>query len=149
MGQELISGAQVAPVGNIPAWLDVRTRDLLAEVVEALASAFPDLRALVLYGSVARHEERPVDDAYPSDVDVLAVFDSNDELILVHRNHAISEALGRVFMRHLDAPREVQVMLASRTLAEWDATYVVNVARDGIVLYARGPLPEALRVRAS
>lgn len=26
-------------------------------------------------------------------------------------------------------------------MQEWDPTFVANVARDGIVLYQRGPLP--------
>jgi hypothetical protein len=32
-------------------------------------------------------------------------------------------------------------MMASRTLGEWDQTFVANVARDGRVLFARGRLP--------
>lgn len=142
MGHELISDTQRPSEDGLPPWLDALTRALVADIVAALVRAFPDLCAVLLYGSVARHEERPVDDEYPSDVDLLVVFGSTDDLILVHRNRLLSEALGPVFMRHLDAPREVQVMLASRTLAEWDPTYVENVARDGIVLFARGPLPD-------
>lgn len=40
--------------------------------------------------------------------------------------------------RHIHAPREVNVMFATRTLQEWDPEFVVNVAREGIVLYQRG-----------
>ena len=54
---------------------------------------------------------------------------------------AQTHSLGQAENRHLHAPREVNVMLASRTLQEWDAEFVANVARDGIVLYQRGPLP--------
>lgn len=144
MGQELVSGAHASAPSNVPPWLDAESMAVVADVVETLANAYPDLLAVILYGSVARHQERPVDDEYPSDVDLLAVFDSDDRKIMVHRGEHFSKILGRVFMRHLDAPREVQVMLASRTLAEWDPTYPENVARDGIVLFARGPLPEVL-----
>jgi hypothetical protein len=35
----------------------------------------------------------------------------------------------------------VQVQFASRTLQEWDPTFVANVAGDGIVLFTRGTLP--------
>lgn len=35
-------------------------------------------------------------------------------------------------------------MLASRRLREWGSTFVANVARDGILLFARGPLPGLL-----
>jgi hypothetical protein len=36
------------------------------------------------------------------------------------------------------------VMFASRTMREWDATFIANVTRDGLLVWARGPLPEPL-----
>ncbi len=53
----------------------------------------------------------------------------------------IHYTLGLAYNRHLDAPREVKVMFTSRTLQEWDPTFIANVIRDGIVLYTRGSLP--------
>ncbi len=35
-------------------------------------------------------------------------------------------------------------MFASRTMRDWDTTFVANVARDGLLLWARGPLPAPL-----
>jgi hypothetical protein len=49
--------------------------------------------------------------------------------------------LGLAYIRHLDAPREVQVMFASRSLQEWDPTFIAHVSSDGIVLFKRGQLP--------
>ncbi len=40
-------------------------------------------------------------------------------------------------------------MLAVRDLADWDLTFVESVARDGILLWARGPLPSSLADVAS
>ncbi|MFI5271568.1 MAG: hypothetical protein ACHQ4H_00875 [Ktedonobacterales bacterium] len=97
-----------------------------------------------MYGSVARHDERPLNAYHPSDVDLLVVFESDDELISVHRGPAISATLGQIYDRHRGAPRDLDVQLASRSLAEWDPTYAQHVTRDGIVLLARGPLPPAL-----
>ena len=77
----------------------------------------------------------------PSDVDLLAVFDSDDPLLDVHQGDSLSHTLGLAYTRHLDAPREVKVMFSSRSLQEWDPTFIANVARDGIVLFKRGPLP--------
>ena len=57
---------------------------------------------------------------------------------------ALFHTLGLAHNRHLDAPREVQVLFASRTLQEWDPTFIENVKRDGIVLFKRGPLPAPL-----
>ncbi len=128
----------------IPVWLDSATRALIEGIIRFLSERHPDLLAVILYGSVARHEERPLDAPDPSDVDLLAVFDSDDRLLAVHQGDALSHTLGLAYNHHLDAPREVKVQFASRTMQEWDPTFIANVARDGIVLYKRGPLPAPL-----
>ncbi len=125
----------------LPSWLDSETRDLIKDVIGVLSERHPDLVAVILYGSVARHEERPLDAPNPSDVDLLAVLDSDDPHVALHQGDALFHTLGLAYSRHLDAPREVKVMFTSRTLQEWDPTFIANVMRDGIVLYVRGPLP--------
>ena len=46
--------------GPIPAWLDEAMAALVEETVNLLIKRHADiLRALILFGSVARHEERP------------------------------------------------------------------------------------------
>jgi hypothetical protein len=91
--------------------------------------------------SVARHEERSLGTPHPSDVDLPVVLDSDDPHIALHRGDALFHTLGLAYSRHLDAPHDVQVQFASRTLQEWDPTFIANVARDGIVLFMRGRLP--------
>jgi predicted nucleotidyltransferase len=126
---------------NIPAWFDRATRALVGDIIDLLSERHPDLLAVILYGSVARHEERSIDAFNASDVDLLAVFDSDDPLLDVHQGDSLSHTLGLAYSLHLDAPREVQVLFASRSLQEWDPTFIANVSRDGIILYRRGPLP--------
>src|SRR5437763_5465466 len=126
---------------DIPQWLDRATRALVEDIIGLLSERHHDLLAVILYGSVARHEERPLDAPNSSDVDLLAVFDSDDPHFAIHRGDTLSHTLGLAYSRHLDAPREVQVMFASRTLQEWDPTFIANVMRDGIVLFKRGQLP--------
>ena len=126
---------------TIPVWLDSETRALVEDIIGLLSERHPDLLTIILYGSVARHEERPLGTFNPSDVDLLAVFDSDDPLLEVHQGDTLSHTLGLAYNRHLDAPREVQVMFSSRSLQEWDPTFIANVRRDGIVLFKRGPLP--------
>lgn len=124
-------------------WLDSETRALIKDIIDLLIERHPDLLAVILYGSVARHEERPLAARYPSDVDLLAILDSDDPHAALFQGEALFHTLGLAYTRHLDAPREVQVMFSSRTLEEWDPTFVANVIRDGIILYNRGPLPAA------
>lgn len=133
-------------VPGVP-WLDSETRALLRAIVACVASRHPDLRAAILFGSVARGEERPLDDSEPSDVDLLLVFDLEPALerLPLDRRLAISHSIGLAQDRHLHAPREVNVLTAVRDLPDWDPSFVANVARDGLLLWARGPLPEPFR----
>lgn len=132
-------------------WLDYETSDLVRAITSSVAHRHPDVRAVILYGSVARHEERPLDDPEPSDVDILLLFDLEAGLAQLpyERDLAISRSIGLARDLYLGTPREVQVMIAVRDLADWDPTFVANVARDGILLWARGPLPSPLASVAS
>ena len=133
----------------IPAWLDDATAALVEETVNLLIKHHADiLLAVILFGSVARHEERPPHDAYPSDVDLLAIFDTTDRLVRPYREDIFATIIDACAV-HLDAPREVNVLLSDRTMQTWDAMFLDNLARDGILLYARGSLPAPLEARQS
>lgn len=127
----------------IPQWLDAESRELVVDLVQTFADGYPEfLIAVLLFGSIARHDERPLDDPEPSDVDLLAIFATDEHADLI--NSGIFTSLGFAYRRHIEAPREVNFMFATRTMHEWDPLFIENVARDGIVLYARGPLPDAI-----
>ena len=130
--------------GSLPNWLDKATRSLIKDIISTLSERHSDLLAVILFGSVARHEERPLDVPDPSDVDLLAVLDSDDPHVYYRQGDALSHSLGLAYTRHIDTPREVKVMFTSRTMQEWDPTFIENVKRDGIVLFARGQLPAPL-----
>ena len=133
----------------IPAWLDEATAALVEETVNLLIKRHADiLLAVILFGSVARHEERPPDDAFPSDVDLLAIFDATDRLVRPYREDIFATIID-AYALHLDAPREVNVLLSDRTMQIWDSLFLENLARDGILLYARGSLPAPLAARQS
>jgi predicted nucleotidyltransferase len=123
--------------------LDHETDLLIDEMVDLLAKRHPDVLAVILYGSVARHEERALDEPDPSDVDILVVVDTEDKRGIRAQRRAFLETLGLAKMHHLEAGREVNVMFSSRTSQEWDSTFIENVKRDGIILYQRVPLPAA------
>ena len=136
-------------MGPIPAWLDKATAALVEETVNLLIKRHADiLLAVILFGSVARHEERPPDDACPSDVDLLAIFDTTDRLVRPYREDIFATIIDACAL-HLDAPREVNVLLSDRTMQTWDSMLLDNLARDGILLSTRGSLPTPLTVRQS
>jgi predicted nucleotidyltransferase len=143
MGAELTT---IEDAVRIPGWLDHATASLIRAIVAEVASRYPDLRAALLFGSVARHEERPLTDAEPGDVDLLLLFDLEPHLSRLPYNRllAIYEAVGEARERYPRTPREVQVTLIVRDLADWDPMFVSNLAHDGLLLWSRGPLPPAL-----
>jgi hypothetical protein len=98
---------------------------------------------MILFGSVAQHEERLPDDASPSEVDLFAIFDTTDRLVKPYREGNFATIIDACAL-HLDAPREVKVLLSDRTMQTWDSMFLENLARDGILLYARGSLPAPL-----
>lgn len=114
------------------------------DIIKVLATQRSDLIAVILYGSVARHEERSLEEPDPSDVDILVILDTDDPHTVLYQREPLSHLLGQAYNRHLDAPREVQVMFSTRTMQEWDPTFIEHVRRDGIVLFARGSLPAPL-----
>ncbi len=125
----------------LPPWMDASTATHLQDVINTLLDRHGDrIWAIILYGSLARRDERPPGDLEPSDVDLLIILDT-DEAIPPEEYSAIFHSLGLAHTRHLDASREISPMLTTRTLAEWDPAFIANVARDGIVLYAHDPLP--------
>jgi predicted nucleotidyltransferase len=117
-GQES-RGAMQHSLHTIPRWLDSETSALVRDKIEMLISRHSDILAIILYGSVVRHEERSIDEPDPSDVNLLAVFDG-DRSSIRPQELALSHTMGLAENRHLQAPREVNVMFSSRTTQEWD-----------------------------
>lgn len=133
----------------IPAWLDEATSALVEDTIRLLIKRHANiLLAVILFGSVARHEERPLDDPCASDVDLLAIFDTTDRLVKPYREEIFATIID-AYAFHLDVPREVNVLLSDRIMRTWDSMFLDKLAREGIVLYARGPLPAPLATRQS
>ena len=136
-------------MGPLPARLNEATSALVEETVNLLIKRHADiLLAVILFGSFARHEERPPDDTCPSDVDLLTIFDTTDRLVKPYREDIFATIID-AYAHHLDAPREVNVLLSDRTMQTWDSMFLDNLARDGILLYARGSLAAPLAARQS
>ena len=74
-------------------------------------------------------------------MDLLAFFGTIDSLVRSYRE--------AIFATIIDAPREVNVLLSDRTMQIWDSLFLENLARDGILLYARSSIPAPLAARQS
>jgi hypothetical protein len=155
---ELLVDGDVRPVVSaheemtaVAPWLDSETAALVRAIIVTVVQRHTELRAAILYGSVARHEERPLDDPEPSDVDLLLLFEvaPGSTRLAPEQHLAINHSIGIAEQAHLHAPREVQSLPVVWNLPGWDATFVESVARDGILLWARGGLPPALADVAS
>src|SRR5215471_2296376 len=135
MGTDRTDGTDVSTSGRpavptIP-WLDPATAAGLVDIVQSLAAGHPEAYAVILFGSVARREERPLDDSEPSDVDLLLLLDvtaanpgsrwwtQEQEVALVH-------TIGDADYRHR-SPREIKFIFATRNLDRCDDLFVENV----------------------
>lgn len=147
------TGAAPAEVMPIP-WLDAETAAAVADIIRSLAEHHREVQAVILFGSVARQEERSSDDPEPSDVDLLLILDptarNSAAARLTHeRELALARTIGEADYRHRHALRAVDAFFMHHDLAGWDATFIANVARDGVLLWARAPLPAALAAVAA
>lgn len=137
-------GAVVASIS----WLEYDTAAAITDVVQSLAEYHPEVQAVILFGSVARREQRLLDDSAPSDVDLLLVITpTSDGSVAQHLTHdqelAITQTIGEVDYRHRQA-RAINAVFIGCDLAGWDSLFIENVTRDGLLLWARGPLPAGL-----
>jgi len=139
------SSAPTPPSVRLIPWLDEETATAVADITRSVAEQHPEVQAVILFGSVARQEERSLDDHQPSDVDLLYVLDvtaldptatrlsREQDLALIH-------TIGEADYRHR-APREIKSLFIYCDLERWDPMFIENVARDGILLWSRAPLP--------
>ncbi len=127
---------------SVVPWLDPDTMGLVQAITATVAHRHPQLRAVILFGSIARHEERPLNDPVPSDVDLLLLFDlpPNQPVLSRESRLAIFDSIGLALDQFPQTPREVQVRIATGELSDWDPAFVANVTRDGLLLWARSPL---------
>lgn len=148
--QPLVSDADAAISAlrsRLP-WLDRGTAELVVGLASDLAHFHSEVVAVVLFGSLARHDERPLGAAHPSDVDLLVLVrpvpESRVARIPLEQKLALYHTIGEREYRHRHPALSVQAVLAVETLLDWDERFVANVARDGILLWARDSLPEVL-----
>lgn len=145
MGAELIDERLIPEVP----WLDRATNRYLRRLVTLAVSASPDVEAVILFGSAARHELRPMTDQGPSDVDVLflmtAPATAHPNRITREQHLAISRAEVEAYPETFDeAMRQVQTIIADPSFEGWDRSFAQSIARDGLLLWARGALPALL-----
>lgn len=120
-------------------WLDSQTAAEVDAIVEALARTQPDVLAVIVFGSVARHDERPLTDSEPSDLDLLVVVTPG---MTEEAAVAIHDTIGMAGQPFGYTPRTIEPLLVEADLKGWDAAFVANILHDGVVLWARESLPE-------
>lgn len=140
-------------VPEVP-WLDVATNSYLRRRITRAVSVNSDLEAVILFGSAARQELRPMTDREPSDVDVLFLMHAPSGTIhpkrITREQHlAISRAEVEAYPDTFDDTlRPIQTIVADPSFEGSDGSFVESIARDGILLWARSALPAALALVA-
>jgi predicted nucleotidyltransferase len=144
------AGHHTAESPHVPLvpWLDPASAAGVHDIVQSVAAHHNEVQAVILFGSVARHDERSLSDSEPSDIDLLliidpTVLDPTADRLSNEREHALTHTIGMADYRQR-SPREINTFFMNRDLARWDESFIENVAREGILLWARGPLPTPL-----
>ncbi len=140
-----ITSAAATPHVRPISWLDEETAAAVVDITRSVAEDHPEVQAVILFGSVARQEQRPLDDSQPSDVDLLLVLDvraldPTATRLTREQDLALIHTIGEADYRHR-APREIKSLFIYRDLEGWDPMFIEHVAQDGILLWSRGPLP--------
>src|SRR5260370_3110771 len=76
--------ASEPPLVPLISWLDPASAAGVQDIVRSVAAHHIEVQAVILFGSVARHEERPLSDPQPNHADLLLIihptlFDSTPE----------------------------------------------------------------------
>lgn len=132
-------------IPHIP-WLESQSAGYVRRIISQLAVRRADLIAAILFGSAARQSLRPLTDPIPSDIDILLIFAAapGQERVSSEQQSATSWAMVDAMTAYPDAPREAQLIAVLPDFIGWDSSFVGNIARDGILLWARGTLPPPL-----
>src|SRR5258708_16194314 len=113
--------------GDISAWLDNASSAVVEETLSMLIKRHANiLLAVILFGSIARHEERPLDDSCPSDVDLLAIFDTTDRLVKPYRQDIFLTIIDACAL-HLAAPRHLTLLLSTPPMHTWPPMSLVHI----------------------
>ena len=149
----------------VVAWLDPASANALRRLVSLLALGAPRVRAILLFGSVARHDERPLTDPAPSAVDLLVLFDppaalppaaaghgqagtaqpaqpAQQESLTDQQQAVLSQAVVQALLAFPDAARDFHVTGAIPPFIRWDASFLALVAQDGLLVWAATSPPD-------
>ncbi len=117
--------ASEPPLVPLISWLDPASAAGVRDIVRSVAAHHIEVQAVILFGSVARHEERPLSDPEPSDVDLLLIIDPTlldptADRLSNERELALTHTIGMADYRHR-SPREINTFFMNRDLARWDS----------------------------
>src|SRR5271165_492294 len=102
---ESVAPSRSHPMVPVIPWLDQETAAGVVDIVQSVAEQHPEALAVILFGSVARREERPLDDPEPSDVDLLVlvdptVLDRTASELTYQQALALTHTIGEADYRH-------------------------------------------------
>ena len=102
--------------------LDQETAAYIRYVTLQIAQTVPHALAALLFGSVARHNARPLTDPCPSDVDVLVVCspEGDQEEVSSEQHAALSRAVVSGYEAYPNTLRDVEILGALTHFMGWD-----------------------------
>lgn len=117
--------------------INLELKALIIELFYA-AQAIPELNQLIIYGSIARGEEDK-----RSDVDLLLIFDSEEDPEKTELAKIAHQEIGRAFARS-KCERNPQLIFTN--LKNLDKGLLENISREGIIIYGKPRVIDASQI---
>ena len=135
-------------------WLDPKTMYSIQTLVVKLVTTHSVICAVLLFGSIARHDEKPLDDTDPSDVDLLILYEapvphhlstgqSSSRLQELEIESSISGTASAHLYVH-PSPRECDLHIVPVTLHNESPLFIAGVVEDAVPLWCHDPWPHMM-----
>ena len=109
----------------------------------------PDILAVILYGSSTHRQEFVSGDSSLVTLELLVIVDTDDERIVHNAQNSVGQILGVNYGIQLDQLPDqdnlnTKLTFVSRELREVESQLIAAVAQDGLLIWARGAVPNVL-----
>lgn len=144
LGSQLSTRRDLAIV--LPPWLDDDLYIGELEIVHAMILHLPDILAVILYGAAVHRQDFVSGGSGPVTLELLVIMDTDDEQVALNAQISLTQILTTThgFQPNDLSELYMRLTFVSRGLRERENQLIATVARDGLLIWARAPVPPVL-----
>lgn len=131
---------------DVPPWLDTNTFAPEWEIIRAVAGRLKGVLAMILYGAATHRQEFIRGKLGPVTLELLVIMDTDDEQVVQKAHTPLKQILTTIRGFELTDFDDLYMRFTfvSRDLREVESQLIATVAQDGLLIWARGPVPQVL-----